>query len=299
MANGVFLHRSDSIYDDAPATQYQFPAQYRSRVERCIGDWIIYLEPTKVKYTRGYFGVAKISLVVPDIKQDGMFFAIIESNTYLDFVAPVPFNGSLGIVERSVLNDEGKLSGRAQAAVRVIPSDDFVRIVELGLQDEPTLPRSEPIAHMGFADEQSLFELDIPRERKIAQQLVSRPVRDRNFRRSVLRAYDARCAMTGLKLINGGGRAEVEAAHIKPVEHQEPDIISNGLALSGTAHWMFDRGLLSVDDDYGIMISRHVNDLSAVEGLLNKNRQLSVPERLQERPHPQFIRWHRENCFKQ
>ena len=60
-----------------------------------------------------------------------------------------------------------------------------------------------------------------------------------------LRAYDARCAITGLKLINGGGRAEVAAAHIRPVEANGPDIISNGIALSATAHWMFDRGLIS------------------------------------------------------
>ncbi len=63
------------------------------------------------------------------------------------------------------------------------------------------------------------------------------------FRRVVLRAYEQRCAVTGLRLINGGGRAEVEAAHIRPVEANGPDIISNRLALSGTAHWMFDRGL--------------------------------------------------------
>ena len=37
---------------------------------------------------------------------------------------------------------------------------------------------------------------------------------------------------------------EDEAAHIRPVEHNGPDIISNGIALSGTAHWMFDRGLV-------------------------------------------------------
>lgn len=52
-----------------------------------------------------------------------------------------------------------------------------------------------------------------------------------------------------MKLINGGGRAEAEAAHIRSVEANGPDIVSNGLALSGTAHWMFDRGLLSLTDD--------------------------------------------------
>jgi len=42
MGFGVFIHRSDSIYDDSPAERYQFPPQYRGRVEACVGDWIVY-----------------------------------------------------------------------------------------------------------------------------------------------------------------------------------------------------------------------------------------------------------------
>jgi len=48
----------------------------------------------------------------------------------------------------------------------------------------------------------------------------------------VLRAYEERCAVSGLKFINGLGRAEVVAAHIRPVERNGPDAIQNGIALS-------------------------------------------------------------------
>lgn len=142
MANGVFLHRSDSRYDDVPAAQYQLPAMYKSRVDQCVGDWIIYLEPSKVRNTRGYFGAAKVQAVIPDPEQEKMFIALMEPSTYLDFASPVPFKGVDGIVEKSVLNAAGGMSGRAQSAVRVIPSEDFVRIAGLGLADEPILPRS-------------------------------------------------------------------------------------------------------------------------------------------------------------
>src|SRR6187549_3931459 len=47
LAFGVFIHRSDSIYEDSPAERYQFPNQYLARVEACVGDWIIYYEPRK------------------------------------------------------------------------------------------------------------------------------------------------------------------------------------------------------------------------------------------------------------
>ncbi|WP_300063185.1 HNH endonuclease [uncultured Roseobacter sp.] len=128
--------------------------------------------------------------------------------------------------------------------------------------------------------------------------LTNRVVRDRNFRKSVLRAYGERCAITGLRLINGGGRAEVEAAHIRPVGHDGPDIVSNGLALSGTAHWMFDRGLVGPSDNLTIVVSRQSNDLDAIVAMINPSGRLLAPERPANRPRLEFVTWHRENCFK-
>ena len=65
MGFGVFIHRADSIYDDSPAERYQFPSQYLSRAEACVGDWIVYYEPRKVTETRGYFAVAKVQQIIP------------------------------------------------------------------------------------------------------------------------------------------------------------------------------------------------------------------------------------------
>ncbi|RWD65945.1 HNH endonuclease [Mesorhizobium sp.] len=295
MAFGVFIHRTDSIYDDSPAEQYQFPRQYLRRVEACVGDWIIYYEPSKVTETRGYFAMAKVQQVIPDPAAPGMYLALIEPGTYLDFVNPVPFNGIDGLVERGLLNNEGRISGRAQSAVRPISPADFNRIVDLAFDaSEVVLPR---VDETGFQEEQAPFQFEQSRDR--VNYIGSRIVRNRIFRHIVLRAYDERCAITGLKLINGGGRAEVSAAHIRPVEKNGPDVINNGIALSGTAHWMFDRGLISLSDDLEILISRQVNDVDSVQGFINKTRRALQPSRLSERPHPRFLQWHRHHCFKQ
>ncbi|MBB3524092.1 MULTISPECIES: HNH endonuclease [Rhizobium] len=302
MGFGVFIHRSDSIYDDSPAEQYQFPSQYLGRVLACAGDWIIYYEPRKVVATRGYFAVAKVAQVIPDPKATGMYLALIEPGSYLDFINVVPFSGPDGVIERGVLNNEGRISGRAQAAVRPISAEDFNRILSAGLDEhEPELPRlddgtaSRPVD--GFENgAQAPFIFEEERQRVV--QLSSRIVRSRLFRRLVLHAYDKRCAVTGLKLINGGGRAEVDAAHIRPVEANGPDILSNGIALSGTAHWMFDRGLISLTDELDILISRQANDPDGVRAVINRTGRAIVPSRPFERPHPRFLQWHRENCFK-
>ncbi len=75
MGFGIFIHRSDSIYDDSPAERYQFPSQYLGRVHACLGDWIIYYEPRKVAETRGYFAIAKVGQVIQDPHAPGMHIA--------------------------------------------------------------------------------------------------------------------------------------------------------------------------------------------------------------------------------
>jgi putative restriction endonuclease len=113
---------------------------------------------------------------------------------------------------------------------------DFDRILERGLDESNALlPRLVEIDEVaGFAEAQHTYISETERPRH--PTIVNRTVRDRVFRGVILRAYGERCAITGLKLINGGGRAEVAAAHTRPVEANGPDIVSNGLALSGTAH---------------------------------------------------------------
>jgi putative restriction endonuclease len=299
MGHGVFIHRSDSIYDDSPAERYQFPGQYLGRVQSCVGDWIIYYEPRKVAESRGYFAMAKVERIVPDPVTTGMYLALIELGSYLDFVNSVPFTDASGaVVEQGVLNEQGRISGCAQSAVRPISLSDFNRIVALGLNEsEPVLPRiGEELPPLSLREEQMPFEFEQSRDRM--SFTVSRIVRDRIFRRTVLRAYSERCAISGLRLINGRGRAEVAAAHIRPVEANGPDIVSNGIALSGTVHWMFDRGLLSLSDDLQILVSRQANDPESIRGLINKNGHALAPQRSSERPHPHFLQWHREHCFK-
>src|ERR1700730_7117886 len=148
MGFGIFIHRSDSIYDESPVKQYQFPSQYLRRVEACVGDWIIYYEPRKIAETRGYFAIAKVREVIPDPGAPGMYLALIEPGSYLDFPNPVPFNGATGPIEQGVLNDQGRISGRAQSAVRPISSGDFNRIIDLGFEEGiPLWPRSTTTCH--------------------------------------------------------------------------------------------------------------------------------------------------------
>lgn len=296
---GVFIHRQDSKYNDHPSKQYQFPKNYLSRALQFEGGWVLFYEPTKVKNSRGYYATAKIDKIVSDPSADNMYLALLEPESYFEFPNSVALRHKGQLLERGLYNESGGVSGRAQAAVRPISKTDFNRILDKGLEDTVSiLPRQDIDHTLTLSVQEGQVDFQHTQIRRREAYRGNRIVRSSIFRRLVINAYDERCAFTGLKFINGGGRAEVEAAHIRPVEHSGPDSIQNGLALSGTVHWMFDRGLLGLDDNMEIMVSRHINDRDSLEKLIQPSFIATTPEDIRFRPHPAFLKWHRDNCFK-
>ncbi|MEZ5836959.1 MAG: HNH endonuclease [Geminicoccaceae bacterium] len=300
MTKGVFVHRADSRYDDFPEERYQFPKTYLKQAQSFVDDWILYYEPRRGGGRLGYKAIAKAEAVEPDLSVPGMFTARIASNSFLGFQRFVSFRSKGEFLESSLGKADGSVNkGQAGRAVRAIPDAEFHRIVLQGFPEvADTLPRSDdmPGEQGGLSEQPQPFNLDDERSR--VEHTISRIPRDRVFRRLVLDAYDCRCAVTGLKLINGGGRAEVEAAHIKPVAEHGPDKVTNGIALSGTVHWMFDRGLISLADDLEILVSRQINDAGSIRKLINASGRAFSPSRPEDRPHPVYLDWHRQHCFK-
>ncbi len=60
---------------------------------------------------------------------------------------------------------------------------------------------------------------------------------------------------------------------------------------------MFDRGVISVDDDYSILVADG-RVPAPVTNLINPDRRLRLPPANAMRPHPQFLKHHREEVFK-
>ncbi|MFD3188668.1 HNH endonuclease [Sedimentitalea sp. HM32M-2] len=297
MVKLVLMHKADSIYDDEPDVVYDFPQAYLKAARAAVGDWIIYYEPVKAG-PRGYFAVAKIQRVIPKPGVQGRYLALIAPGSYLPFDREVPRLRNGRPMEATLAAPDGtpKKGGAVQLAVRRLPEQDFARIVNLGLPQD--LEQMEATRYDSGApslqEEPQLFE------RPVIERLTRRPYRDVAFRRKVRTAYDNRCAMSGLRLRNGGGRPEVQAAHIRPVDRQGSDSVRNGLALSGTLHWMFDRGLISVAEDrQTILVSRNKVPGEVVNRLLPPDGKLLAPKDPRDAPHPGNLRWHRENVFGQ
>lgn len=300
MTKVVLVQGSSSEYDDETGIHYHFPDQYKKRLIACESDWAIFFTPVKdrgvsAEHRGCYFAVAQLGKIKPDPKAEGLNYIDIIQSTYADFSTPVPRIVDQRFLEPKMERADGKVNiGTANQAVRHISDEVFDRILSLAWSDvDGELPRTGDVSRMTVNEAKEPFEFEI--DRKVVSQLTNRKNRDPRFRTAVLNAYGKQCAITGWSFVNGGGRAEVEAAHIRPVAHGGPDRISNGLALSGTVHWMFDRGLIGLAPTDEILISRKVNDKDSIRRLINPTGKLVRPSKPEHQPHPAFLAWHREH----
>lgn len=293
----VFDTKPGSGYDDDVAQRYHFPRRYEAAVAATVGDWIVLRRPRADGGNLAYFAVAQVAEIYPDPSASGLSYARLVD--YLPFDTPVPWtsNGryaeaSLRALPRTQVGVH--LRGRS---VRLLDDGDFVDIISAGLAEtvDPVNARKynlDPKAPVLIG-----FHADVPlaeRVWRIEAALTDRIVRDASFRRVVCDAYDNRCAVTRLRIVNGGGRAEVQAAHIWPVAEGGPDIVQNGIALSATVHWLFDRHLISLTDDFRLLVAhnRVPGELRAL--FTSEAEPIHLPTDAHLRPHPAFVARHRD-----
>lgn len=294
MAYVVFTAAESSRYDDDITRHYHFPKTYLAQASAAVGGWVVFYEPRRdagLSSSGGrqsYFAIAHLARIDPDPRSEWHYYARLSG--YVEFDRAVPFAEGQRYYESGLRKADGSTNkGAFGRSVRALPHQEFFAIVQAGFAHEME-PWESPARKV--AEEVPEYIV-----RPVVEQVISRKFRDEAFRRHVRAAYDKRCAMSGLRLINGGGRPEVQAAHIRPVEADGPDTVRNGMALTGTFHWLFDRGLVTVSDDYRIVVSpQGVPD--DLDRLIVPDRRLILPADEGQRPHRTYLAWHRENCFK-
>jgi putative restriction endonuclease len=285
-AAGILVARRFPSYRDRPGERYHYPrALYRNAVEALRGAVLLFYEPRRggrFKESPSGGRMAFVAMAFMDGLEDDPndpTHGYVRVRYFLEFPTPVPYRRA-GISPKAL-----------EKAVLSIDMGVAERVIDLGLR----VTRSSEDVSDGLVDADDLITTV---DRPVVERVESRPVRDAAFRLNVVeRAYQGRCALTGVRMTNGRGRAEADAAHIKPVDCGGPDCVGNGIALGKTWHWAFDRGLVSLTDEYDILVvERGLDD--RMLALLAPGRRALVPAAPDQRPHTAFLDWHRRHRFK-
>ena len=103
---------------------------------------------------------------------------------------------------------------------------------------------------------------------KLRDELYKEKVRDQGFRKAVVQAYEHRCSFCGIRMRTPEGYTAVDGAHIIPWKETQNDLPQNGISLCKLCHWTFDNGLISISNDYKILISKRLNTNYNIAGHL-------------------------------
>ncbi len=223
-------------------------------------------------------------------------------------------------------NEGESLLGRPERSIAQLQERTFgVRLDEalyqhLQIQENRRLLRSvlvgeryfsnearESLLQQGFVNQEAFIYseelLKNPEDPEVREALPLEeeylPVRDQGFRRAVVKAYDHRCALCGIRVRTLDGHTLVEAAHIIPWSETRDDRPVNGLSLCRTCHWTFDERLLSVSRDYEVVTSKQLNVAGNLSGyLMNlEGRTIFVPSQESYRPDRDSLEWHRKHLL--
>ena len=124
--------------------------------------------------------------------------------------------------------------------------------------------------------------------------------RDTVFRREIVRLYDDRCCITGVRVSASYTFSMVDACHIVPFYKTFNNHPTNGIALCPNLHRAFDKGVISIDESYRVLVSAtFVENNDSLYSLHALNgTQIKLPTDKQFLPDSAAFAWHRKHTFK-
>jgi putative restriction endonuclease len=169
-------------------------------------DRIVFRRPRADGGNLAYFACALVSALEPDPDSPSMTFAHL--GDFMQFDDPVPWTIQGRYWEEDLRNIPQQqvgvnLRGRS---VRPLSEDDFASIVAAGLSETLAAQNAERLNLSLATVAQANADLHAPpgqdRERRVERVLTNRAIRDASFRRLVCDAYEGRCAVTRLRILD-------------------------------------------------------------------------------------------------
>lgn len=123
-------------------------------------------------------------------------------------------------------------------------------------------------------------------------------IRSASFKEAILKVYDFTCSISGYA-ISGHSSRLVDACHIKPFAEFGIDHVTNGFCLTPTLHRAFDRGVITVADDFTVRVSKNISESDSPYNLSQfDGASLHLPTDQRLHPLQENFEWHREYFAK-
>ena len=120
-------------------------------------------------------------------------------------------------------------------------------------------------------------------------------IRGHAFKKAIPRIYENTCAITGLRIDSTINATMIDACHIIPFSESYNDTVTNGIALSPNLHRAFDRGLISIDDDYKVLVSNNFIESNSSHSIKQfEGNKIILPQLTKYFPSLKSLNHHRQ-----
>lgn len=118
------------------------------------------------------------------------------------------------------------------------------------------------------------------------------------FRTTIPKTYNYTCCISGMKIQTMNKAQMIDACHIIPFSVSYNDTVSNGISLSPNLHRAFDRGLITIKEDYTVRVSPTIKDNNSVYSITQfDGEKIILPNNLNHYPSPESLLWHNREVY--
>lgn len=283
----IFDSKNDHlIYGDKDFDEYHWDQARNNRPR--VGDFFLYRRPQKASEVKGQFyiyGLGKIKSIQSINNADDATQKKRDKHVIAHVEQGIRFNDP--ILQSDLEDFEWTFKKRGntwehffqQYGMNEINQTDFIALLKIGLKNQ-----------LDALDISSVEEdIDYRVEDKRANVKI-RGKDQRDFSLQVKLNYQYRCAISGIT-----SKEFLIASHIIPwaVDWDNRKNPFNGICLSSLLDTAFDKGYITIDQQYRVVISNKAKEDKALFMYLKQyeGKKLEVPK--QYLPKQDFLEWHR------
>lgn len=124
-------------------------------------------------------------------------------------------------------------------------------------------------------------------------------VRSAIFKREIPKVYNYTCCITKMRVVSTYNVQMVDACHIVPFSVSNIDIVSNGISLCPNLHRAFDRFLITIDEQYKVVVADSFSELENNYSIKRHHgEKILLPNERNQMPDQNNLAWHRNEFYR-